>query len=94
MKKVALTGALLVVIMIIASGLVYAGDSVSLSVSFTIPAVPGLNVPLIQQETTANIVAENLSQASSVEVASQQNTENQFIQDEDTSVGIVSYYAK
>ncbi len=60
MKRITLTGVLLVTILIITSGLVYAGDSQTIGISCTIPLIPGVNAPLNTAEVPA-IVEEDIS---------------------------------
>lgn len=40
-----------VIISLLLTGVAYAGDTLSLSISCTIPAIPGVNAPLIEEET-------------------------------------------
>lgn len=52
MKKTLLFVSLLIVLAFLSANTVFAGDSLSLSISCTIPAIPGLNAPLIEEETS------------------------------------------
>ncbi|MDP1853853.1 MAG: hypothetical protein Q8L26_06615 [Candidatus Omnitrophota bacterium] len=73
MKRITLTGVLLVTILIISSGLVYAGDSQTIGISCTIPLIPGVNAPLNTTEVPA-IVEEDISfqaEAAAVETANE-----------------------
>lgn len=97
MKKVTLTGVLLVMIMLVTSGLVYAGDSQTIGISCTIPLIPGVNAPLNAAEVPA-IVEEDISfQAEAAAVkASNEGEQLQVIEKETVSgnLELYTYYQK
>ena len=43
------------IILLSLANVVFAGDSLSLSISCTIPVIPGVNAPLIEQETSKTV---------------------------------------
>ena len=51
MKRIRMISMLGLIIWLCLANLVFAGDNLSIPISCTIPAIPGVNVPLIEEET-------------------------------------------
>ena len=65
MKKTAMTVAAIMVLVLTPVNTISAGESISMTISCTIPAIPGLNAPMIEEEiqkTDTPVEAEALQQ--------------------------------
>ena len=60
--KAMLSGlALFSLLLFLGAGDIFAGDSVSIAVTCTVPAIPGVNTPLLEAETTVVNPASQMS---------------------------------
>lgn len=86
---------LMVALLIVLStaGMSQAGDSLSLAVSCSIPAVPGLNVPLIEEETTRTEPEQNTIIKNEIKEESKEQMPVMLVQ-EDTAKTVKTIYSR
>lgn len=76
------------IISLLLAGVACAGDNLSLSISCTIPAIPGLNAPLIEEETL-KVESQKEIQPQSPTMIQQDNQEEKLMYEEQNSLVLV-----